>query len=202
MKTLNDNCVITNYEDIKVVDNFFTKECLEILKTRVLYNKYFDHKYPSYVSIDYFPNQDYLTDLIVGEISNKFNVPEFQRAWSFLYTKNESGVHLHCDPSVINLNIWVSSNESVLDPEKNGLNIYKVMPPKEWTRDDWNGNPEKSIEYVKSKNVEPVKIKYKSNRAIFFNGAYFHKTNEVSMKKGFENRRISYTLLFGNNLEE
>ena len=175
MKTLNDNCVITNYEDIKVVDNFFTKECLEILKTRVLYNKYFDHRYPSYVSIDYFPNQDYLT---------------------------ESGVDLHCDPSVINLNIWVSSNESVLDPEKNGLNIYKVMPPKEWTRDDWNGDLEKSIEYVKSKNVEPVKIKYKSNRAIFFNGAYFHKTNEVSMKKGFENRRISYTLLFGNNLEE
>ena len=201
MKILNDDCVITNHEDIKVVDNFFTKECLEILKIRVLYSKYFDQKYSSYLAIDYFPTQDYLTDLIASEINNKFDVPEFQRACSFLYTKNKSGVGLHCDPSVINLNIWVSSNESVLNPEKNGLHIYKVIPPKKWTREDWNNNSEKSLEYVRSKNVEPVKINYKSNRAIFFNGAYFHKTNEVSMKKGFENRRISYTLLFGNNLE-
>jgi len=201
MKTLNNDCIITNYEDIKVVDNFFTKECLEILKIRVLYNKYFDKKYPSYLAIDYFPTQDYLTDLIVSEINNKFDVPKFQRGWSFLYTENTAGVGLHCDPSAVNLNIWVSSDESVLDPEKNGLHIYKVTPPENWTRDDWNGNLEKSLEYIKSKNVEPVKINYKSNRAIFFNGAYFHKTNEVSMKEGFKNRRISYTLLFGNNLE-
>ena len=50
--------------------------------------------------------------------------------------------------------------------------------------------------------VYPTKISYKSNRAIFFNGSYFHKTNQVSMKKGYENMRISYTLLFGQNLEK
>jgi hypothetical protein len=32
MKTLNDNFVVKNYEDIKVIDNFFSKECLDILK--------------------------------------------------------------------------------------------------------------------------------------------------------------------------
>ena len=50
--------------------------------------------------------------------------------------------------------------------------------------------------------ISPTKINYKSNRAIFINGAYFHKTNQVSMKKGYENMRISYTLLFGQNLEK
>ena len=36
MKTLNDNFIVKEYEDIKVVDNFFTEECLNILKIRVL----------------------------------------------------------------------------------------------------------------------------------------------------------------------
>lgn len=201
MKILNKNQMIEDLDDIKIVDNFFTNECLEALKHRMLFAKYFDETYNDYVAIDYFPNKDYLTDLIVSEINKKFDVPKFQRGWSFLYLRNKAGVGLHCDPSVINLNIWVSSNDSVLDTEKNGLHIYKVTPPKDWTRKDWNNNPEKSLNYIKSKNVEPVKIKYKSNRAIFFNGSYFHKTNEVSMKEGFENMRISYTLLFGNNLE-
>ncbi len=201
MKIFNKNQMTEDIEGIKIVDNFFTNECLEALKYRMLFAKYFDKTYDSYVAIDYYPTKDYLTDLIVAEIKNKFDVPEFIRGWSFLYTKNTNGVDLHCDPSIINLNVWVSSNESVLDLEKNGLNIYKVTPPIDWKREDWNGNKEKSLEYIKSKKVEPVKINYKSNRAIFFNGNYFHKTNEVSMKEGFENMRISYTLLFGNNLE-
>ena len=201
MKIFNNNQKIEDRDGIKIVDNFFTKECLLALKYRVLFSKYFDTKYDGYVAIDYLPTKDYLTDLIVNEIKNKFDVPKFRRAWSFLYTKNTEGVRLHCDPSIINLNIWLSSNESVLNPEKNGLHIYKVIPPKNWTREDWNNDAKKSLEYVKSKNVEPVKISYKSNRAIFFNGAFFHKTNEVSMKEGFDNMRISYTLLFGNSLE-
>ena len=205
MKTLNDHCVITNYEDIKVVDNFFTKECLEILKVRVLYNKYFDKKYPSYDAIDYFPGQDYLTDLIVNEIQKKFNVPEFQRGWSFVYFKNDAGAKMHADPSIVNLNVWVSSDESVNDVKKNGLNIYKILPPSNWKRKDWNDNSDAAKNLRKKlivdNKIRPLKIKYKSNRAIFFNGAYFHETNGVDMKEGFENKRISYTLLFGNNLE-
>ena len=43
----------------------------------------------------------------------------------------------------------------------------------------------------------------KFNRAIFFDGAYFHKTDDVDMKEGFKNKRVSYTMLFGiNDLKE
>ena len=118
MKIFNNNQKIEDRDGIKIVDNFFTNECLLALKYRVLFSKYFDTKYDGYVAIDYLPTKDYLTDLIVNEIKNKFDVPKFRRAWSFLYTKNTEGVHLHCDPSIINLNIWLSSNESVLNPEK------------------------------------------------------------------------------------
>ena len=77
------------------------------------------------------------------------------------------------------------------------LNIYKVRPPKTWTSDDWNGDSAKSLRYVKSKKIKPTLVPYKSNRAIFFDGAYFHASNGISTKEGFENKRVSYTMLFG-----
>jgi|TARA_R100001460_G_scaffold78127_1_gene119088 hypothetical protein len=201
MKVFSNNHIITDIDGIKVVDNFFTDDCLKALRYRVLFGKHFDKEYPGYLAIDYKANQDYLTDLIVNEIKNKFDLPEFIRGWSFLYLKNTSGVPLHCDPSIVNLNAWISSDESVLDADKNGLHIYKILPPEHWNRLDWNENEDKCFEYIREQKVEPVKIKYKSNRVVFFNGAFFHKTNDVSMKEGFENKRVSYTLLFGNNLE-
>ena len=46
-----------------------------------------------------------------------------------------------------------------------------------------------------------LKYNIKVTEPFFFNGAYFHETNYVSMKPGIENMRVSYTLLFGKNLE-
>ena len=59
MKTLADR---DNWDfkpdDINVWDNFFTNECLKILKHRVLYAKHFDLEYKNYYAIDYFKNDD------------------------------------------------------------------------------------------------------------------------------------------------
>jgi len=137
----------------------------------------------------------------VNDLRKEIDMPEFQRAWSFVYHNESKGVGMHCDPSLLNLNTWVSSDESVKDKSHNGLNIYKITPPKDWPRKKWNEEPESALEYIKSKNIEAVQIPYKSNRAILFNGAYFHQSNGVSMKEGIENRRVSYTMLFGSQLE-
>jgi len=190
-----------NPQNITVLDNFFTDECLKILRYRVLYGKYFDQKYDGYLAIDYFKNQDYLTDLIVKELNKKIKLPPFQRAWRFVYNYETKGVNIHCDPPLINLNVWVSSDKGIKDKSKNGLNIYKIKPPKNWTRNEWNSNFTKSLNYIKLKKIKPIKIEYKSNRAVFFDGAYFHNSNNVSMKKNFENKRVSYTMLFGSQLQ-
>ena len=60
-----------NASDITVWDDFFTSECLNILRHRVLYGKYFDKKYDSYYAIDYSKNEDYLSELIAHELSTK-----------------------------------------------------------------------------------------------------------------------------------
>ena len=191
-----------NFNKVTVIDNFFTPQCLDILKYRVLYAKHFDTNYKTYQAIDYRGNQDYITHLIVKELKNKLNLlPFFQRAWSFVYDTNSPGVFLHADPSELNMNVWVSSDESIKDKSKNGLNIYELKPPRSWNRSEWNANPSKVKKFIATKKIKPIKIDYKSNRAVIFNGAYFHSSNGVSMKEGVENKRVSYTLLFGSQLE-
>ena len=188
---------------ITVIDNFFTQEILSILKIRALYAKHCDNHYgiDRYYSINYSPNQDHITTLIAKELKKKVSkLPEFRRGWSFVYNNESKGVELHADPSEFNINIWVSGDESVKNKSLNGLYIYKITPPADWERKDWNGNVEKVKKYLDAKNIKPEKIDYKSNRAIIFNGAYFHKSNDVSMKEGVENRRVSYTMLFGSQL--
>ena len=191
-----------NFNKVTVIDNFFTPQCLDILKYRVLYAKHFDTNYKTYKAIDYGGNRDYITHLIVKELKNKLDIlPLFQRAWSFVYSNESPGVLLHCDPSELNMNVWVSSDESIKDKSKNGLNIYELNPPRSWNRSEWNTNPSKVKKFIATKKIKPIKIDYKSNRAIIFNGAYFHSSNGVSMKEGVENKRVSYTLLFGSQLE-
>jgi len=188
--------------EIVVIDNFFTDEFLSILKIRALYSKYFDDNYEEYRAINYYIDQDYITDTITKEFRHKLSVlPKFRQAWSFVYNNESTGVLLHADPSQFNVNVWVSSDESVKNKTYNGLQIYKIIPPPSWDREDWNGNYEKARNYIDSKNIKPVNIDYKSNRAIIFNGAYFHKSNNVSMKEGVHNKRVSYTMLFGTQLE-
>jgi len=184
-----------------VMDIFFTPQCLDILKYRVLYAKYFDRIYSHYQSIDYFKKTDYMSEKIAGELKSNLKLPEFQRAWSFVYNNESPGVELHCDPSELNMNVWVSSDESIKDKSKNGLNIYELKPPRSWNRSEWNTNPSKVKKFIATKKIKPIKIDYKSNRAVIFNGTYFHSSNGVSMKEGVENKRVSYTLLFGSQLE-
>ena len=96
---------------------------------------------------------------------NKLDIlPPFQRAWSFVYENESSGVILHADPSQFNVNIWISSDESVKDKLVNGLSIYEIVPPPDWGRKDWNRNEEKAQSYIDSHHVKPININYKSNR--------------------------------------
>ena len=185
---------------ITIMDNFFEEEFLNKLKYRLLYASKCDHMFNNYYAIDYW-NNDYLASLVAKELKSKIVLPPFLRAWGFVYQNVGKGVHLHCDPSLVNLNIWLTSDKSLKDKSKNGLLIYKLKPPKHWTRQEWNETPDKSIKLIKDKKVKPVKIPYKYNRAVFFDGAYFHTSNDVSMKEGIENRRISFTMLFGEQLE-
>ena len=188
---------------IVVVDNFFKEEAASFLRNRMLNSKTFQDYYNGYQAIDYHYSKDQFTTELADEIIKKISIlDKFQRAWSFIYENKCKGVYFHADPSSINLNVWVSKNSSVEDFNENGLTITKLKPPKDWTRDQWNRNKDDCIShYLLEKNPEFQIIKYNYNRAIFFDGAYFHRSANVNMKEGHENKRVSYTMLFGRTLE-
>ena len=49
-------------------------------------------------------------------------------------------------------------------------------------------------------NANCTNVPYKFNRAVLFNSAYFHETDEIDFKNEYEGRRINNTYLFGTRL--
>jgi|TARA_R110002012_G_scaffold179037_1_gene344551 hypothetical protein len=187
-----------------VVDNFLQEKDALFLRDRMIKQKVFDDYYRDYQATNYLITDEF-TKKLAEEIVRKIKyLSDFKRAWSFVYNNKGEGVGWHADPSNINLNIWVSKNDSINDFNKNGLKICKIKPPSFWTRKEWNSNKNNCVNDLIEKNKTTIQnIKYKFNRAIFFDGAYFHKTDDVDMKEGFKNKRVSYTMLFGiNDLKE
>jgi hypothetical protein len=183
---------------IVVIDNFFSEYFLNILFNRMIHEKKFNDDYFDYKANDY-TLEDNVTAKIVSELNtcNLFK-NKFQRAWSFVYNNEAKGVGLHSDPSNFNINVWVTPDKSMKDTKKNGLIIYKLKPLIGWNREQWNGNQDNCIDNLINFNKpEFLTIPYKCNRAIIFDGMFFHETNDVSVLPGFDNRRVSYTMLFG-----
>ena len=54
------------------------------------------------------------------------------------------------------------------------------------------------IDFIRDylKNSEYATIPYRYNRAVIFKSHNFHTTDNVHMKSGHKNRRISYTFLY------
>ena len=158
----------------------------------------------NYQSMDFLPNKDNMMDMLSKEIINKFKLPEYKRTWSFIYKNNTKGINAHADPSNTTVNLWVTPDECMKDSTKNGLLICDKKQPKEWMKihPDYlvGSNYNYVDEFFKNEKSSIIKIKYKCNRAIFFDGSLFHKTDTIKTYEGLLNKRVSYTILFGDNL--
>lgn len=200
---LNDKLIIKPISDkIFLVDNILNEHVIGYLRLRMEFTNTFDDYYKDYQAINYLPGKDFVTDSLEKEMSAKFKLNNFQRAWSFIYNNFSNGVQFHADPSNINVNIWLTPEESIEDFSKNGLLICNKKPPKNWSREQWNGNKDGCIDkFLQEEKAEILKINYRYNRGIFFDGSLFHKTDSVKTKNESFNRRVSYTMLFGNTLE-
>jgi len=181
-----------------VLDDFFTKTVCIALHQRMVLRNEFDDDYVTYQAVDYTLKDDF-TKYIVDDLEKCSTrlFGDFVRAWSFIYDNKAKGVAIHCDPSSFNVNVWVTPNESVEDKFKNGLNIYSVKVSSDLTREKYNEDPYflKNLVYEKPHVI--YRVPYKYNRAIIFDASMPHETDSVSMKKGQNNKRVSYTMLYG-----
>jgi hypothetical protein len=190
---------------IVIIDDFLNDEIAIRLRNFVLFSNCKEDFYKDYAAINFYKenNNDtwfpILTNL-VEEISANFKLEKpinFLRAWSFIYNTQSNGVTIHADPAAINFNLWVTPDECMIDsPNTNGLDIWNVYPPSEWQWQTYNRDPDKINAFIADSNCDKVSIEYKFNRLVLFDSKFFHKTQPITTKTGYANRRINYTFLF------
>ena len=119
--------------------------------------------------------------------------------WAYKYDSDFEGINLHADEAAVNVNIWLTNEDANLDKDSGGLVVFTVKPPSDWELFDYNRDT--SIVYetlLKPSNFANVTVPYRENRAVMFDSALFHQTDKFKFKKGYTNRRINLTILYGN----
>jgi len=190
---------------VVIIDDFLLPEYTMRLRDFMLFFNKKEDFYDDYAAVNFHrntPNKVWFSLLsdIVDEVKMRaycLRTLSFERAWAFIYNNDSNGVNIHADAAAINLNFWVTPDECIIPAQgTNGLDIWKIYPPKGWNYSEYNRNAEKSAIYISQHDVEKVSIPYKFNRLIMFDSMYFHKTQSVHTKDGYENRRINYTFLY------
>jgi len=78
--------------------------------------------------------------------------------------------------------------------------VFGVGPPAEWAFYDYNseGASPRIREFIASTGNWNLTVPYVQNRAVLFDSTYFHRTDDIAFKKGYKNRRINLTFLYGD----
>ena len=81
-----------------------------------------------------------------------------------------------------------------------GIKVYCAAAPDSWSFQKYNRNTDKIYKLLNDSGSNCKNIPYRFNRAVLFNSDYFHETDKIDFKEGYESRRINVTYLFGNRL--
>ena len=190
--------------NIMVIDDILEKDVINQLRGFALttdfntsnnyYGGYQDYGFDSsnYPITELKDVMEYLTDTYCDILRDL----EFDRGWFFIYDNECPGVTPHSDPASVNINIWLTPDDSVKDKSKNGLIIWDKKRPSDWTYREYNKDVEKIKEYLTESKATKQIVEYKCNRGMIFDSTYFHETNGVSMKDGYWNKRINLVYMF------
>ncbi len=197
-----------NKDKVVVIDNFLAGDCADRLRKFFLFFNNIEEFYPDYGAINLSTSNNQIWFPLLTNITEEckelmpfLRGKQFDRAWAFIYNNESGGVPVHADPAAINLNFWVTPDSGMnLKEGFNGLEIWKIYPPADWDYGSYNSQSPESRKRVQSflndNAPSKVSIEYKFNRVVIFDSMFFHQSNPVSSKPGYENRRINYTLLY------
>jgi len=118
--------------------------------------------------------------------------------WAYKYDQEMTGIGMHADPAVVNVNFWITPDDANLDPESGGLVVHRAEAPLEWDFQEYNNNPARIARFLADNDAGRFVVPYRQNRAVIFNSNLFHATDRFRFRPGYLNRRINITMLFGN----
>jgi hypothetical protein len=197
---------------IVVVDDVLSKETLDLIQQKIMwestvwYQTKLPQRFGGYAGayIDDGLHQRILLQLSIELrklLPDIFDGHPLKYMWAYKYDSgsNFGGINLHADEAAINVNLWLTPNEANLDPNSGGLVIYTVKPPQDWDFELYNRDTDFVYEHLlKPSNFANITVPYRVNRAVIFDSALFHNSDEFTFRKGYKNRRINLTLLYGD----
>ena len=198
----------TSKPQIVVIDNILTEEALDKLRRFCLgstvWRKVYEGGY-----LGALPEYGFACPLlaqIADELRDAypaiFAMHPMHYLWGFKYDSKMSGIALHADKAAVNVNLWITPDESNLNPERGGLVIWDVAAPHDWVFQRYNGDTEASRAFLRDNGAQSVTVPYRANRAVIFDSDLFHETDKIDFKDGYCDRRINITLLYGRRTSD
>jgi len=189
------------------IDGFLSQEALNAFYNYALFAKVWNKEYKS-CYLGAFGNQGFISPLHLQlAVELKKSMPRIYKdyllsqMWGFKYDSQlGKGINVHADFAKINLNFWITPDESNLDQTSGGLKVYKYPAPANWTFRDYNASPQHIYAFLEQRSLDCIQIPHRCNRAVLFNSALFHETDGINFQEGYKNRRINMTYLFGSQL--
>ncbi|CAM9479741.1 unnamed protein product [Ectocarpus sp. 13 AM-2016] len=153
------------------------------------------------------PRQTVVKTLILGRGTPGWPLAQ---TWFYIYGGNDGerctrGIRVHADTAEVNLNIWLTDDSanlgSVETDDGGGLTVFHAKPPGDWGFQEFNQEPDAIQAFLDANDAGNTSVPYRQNRALMFDSMLFHQSDPFRFKKGFKNRRLNLTLLFGRRGE-
>jgi hypothetical protein len=195
-----------------VIDDFFSHGALAKIREYLMDSTFWFDAKSGYVAS--FARAGFASPLVAQidqELRSKFprviGGLELQNCWAFMFDGSMGGVRTHADDAQVQINFFLTpteANEWFEDGSlpTGGLIVYGVGPPESWSLIQMNMEDDKAKAHlVASTGHWNVTVPYVQNRAILFDSTYFHRTDNMKFKKGYKNRRINMTFLYGRRAD-
>lgn len=197
----------SSFPEIVYIDDLLSPQALQELRKFCLVSTVWKKEYKNQY-LGAFANAGFLSALhlrIALELKQRmpriFGEHRLEQLWAFKYNPViRKGINAHADFAKVNLNFWITPDDANLHSESGGLIVYEVPSPPSWSLKDYNRDESAIHEFLKARQSGSRRIPYRCNRAVLFNSALFHETDDIHFKEGYENRRINITYLFGKEL--
>jgi len=204
----NEEEYLTNSPHLTVVDGAISHETMHLLRTILEESTiWYETKAPmmgGYVGAYGYeglhsPVFLKLADEIARSMPAVFDGHPLRFMWAYKYDSTYEGIAVHADQAAVNVNIWLTADESNLDLDHGGLVIYHSRADADEQINGEANNGQYGVDQCDelSGNAN-ITVPYRENRFVIFDSSLYHRTDKFKFKsEKYTDRRINLTLLYG-----
>jgi hypothetical protein len=193
--------------NVVVVDDLLAPPALLALRRFCLESTFWNNIKPGYLGAYFFDG--FCCELLLKiafELRERLPAvmrgSPLQMMWGYKCESRLPGLAAHADDAAVNVNFWITGDESNLDPAHGGLLVYRQTPPADWGFAKYNKADARAIQaWLDASGEAPLCIPYRANRAVIFDSDLFHATDRPVFREGYVNRRVNVTFLYGQRID-